>query len=87
MGEKIHVEFVYDPTEGSGAWGDTSAFIKIKKEMNFRPCIGDEIFLLDLCDDPFVVDSIVLDFPEDNDEHRNGITAWIKPQSKCDDID
>lgn len=23
---------------------------------------------------------IVLDFPDDNDEHRNGITAWLKPQ-------
>lgn len=23
---------------------------------------------------------IVLDFPDDNDEHRNDITAWLKPQ-------
>ena len=30
--------------------------------------------------DPFVVDHIALDFPDDNDEHRNGITAWLKPQ-------
>jgi hypothetical protein len=75
MENKIHVEFVYDQTDEAGRWGDTSNFIKIKKEMDFRPCIGDKIFLFNLCDDPFVVDSIVLDFPEDNDEHRDGTTA------------
>ena len=82
MGQKIHVEFVYDPTDGAGRCGDTSNFIKFKREMDFRPCKGDIIFLWELSDDPFVVDIIVLDFPEDNDEHRNGITAWLKPSTK-----
>ncbi|EFB32159.1 hypothetical protein HMPREF0971_01438 [Segatella oris F0302] len=81
MEKKIHVEFVYDPTNGAGQWGDTSNFVKFKREMNFRPCKGDIIFLWELSDYPFVVDSIVLDFPEDNDEHRNGITAWLKPSA------
>ena len=77
MEKKIHVEFVYVPKDKEGKWGDTSMFFKLKKEMSFRPCVGDMIFLKDQGDDPFIVDSIVLDFPEDNDEHREGITAWL----------
>ena len=75
MTEKIHVEFCVDIN------GDASGEIyKMKREMDFRPCVGDLVYIWDLTDDPFVVDHIVLDFPEDNDEHRNGITAWLKPQ-------
>ena len=64
MTEKIHVEFCVD----------------LNGDMDFRPCVGDLVFIWDLTDDPFVVDHIALDFPDDNDEHRNGITAWLKPQ-------
>jgi len=77
MEKKIHVEFVYVPKDKEGKWGDTSMFFKLKKEMSFRPCVGDMIFLKEQGDDLFIVDSIVLDFPEDNDEHREGITAWL----------
>lgn len=73
MSEKIHVEFCTD------IYGDGSGGIyKIIREMNFRPCFGDLVFIWDLSDDPFVVERIVLEFPDDNDEHRNGIVAWLK---------
>ena len=72
MSEKIHVEFCVD------VYGDASGDIyKMIREMNFRPCIGDLVFIWELSDDPFTVDHIVLDFHDDNDEHRNGITAWL----------
>jgi len=81
MTEKIHVEFCAD------LYGDASGDIyKMKREMDFRPSVGDRVYIWELSSDPFVIAHIVLDFPEDNDEHRNGITAWLKVPVLYDEV-
>ena len=76
MEEKIYVEFAYIPEDKEGKCEDNKMFL-LKKEMSFRPCVGDMIFLKERSEVPFVVDSIILEFPVNNNENREGITAFL----------